>query len=103
MIRARLGRWEKLSGGNWQPRQDLVAGLVPRASRVGDADLARAVREREGVITKRALDLAEQAVRSGAPWAKVFGPPPPARPLPRPGGTPWSSSPPTATAGISAP
>ncbi|MGP8206014.1 MAG: hypothetical protein ACLQVK_08150, partial [Acidimicrobiales bacterium] len=62
MIRARLGRWEKLSGGNWQPRQDLVAGLV---------------------ITKRALDLAEQAVRSGAPWAKVFGPT-----TPRPGRCP---------------
>ena len=43
LLRARLGRWEKLTGGNWQPR----------------------------------LDLAEHAVRSGVPWAKAFGPPPP--------------------------
>ena len=77
MLRARLRRWEKLTGGNWQPRQDLVAGLVPRASGIDDADLARAVGEREHAITKRALDLAEHAVRSGAPWAKAFGPPPP--------------------------
>ena len=77
MLRARLRRWEKLTGGNWQPRQDLVAGLVPRASRIDDPDLARAVGEREDAIAKRALDLAEHAVRSGAAWAKPFGPPPP--------------------------
>jgi hypothetical protein len=77
LLRARLGRWEKLTGGNWQPRLDLVAGLVPRASRIEDPDLARAVREREDAIAKRALDLAEHAVRSGVPWAKAFGPPPP--------------------------
>jgi hypothetical protein len=77
LLRARLGRWEKLTGGNWQPRRDLVAGLVPRASGIDDADLAKAVPEREDAIAKRALDLAEHAVRSGAPWAKAFGPPPP--------------------------
>ncbi len=76
MLRARLRRWEKLTGGIWQPRQDLVAGLVPRASRIDDADLARAVGEREQAITRRALDLAEHAVRSGAAWAKPFGSPP---------------------------
>ena len=54
-----------------------MAGLVPRASRIEDPDLARAVREREDAIAKRALDLAEHAVRSGVPWAKAFGPPPP--------------------------
>ena len=77
MLRARLRRWEKLTGGNWQPRQDLVAGLVPRASGIDDPDLARAVGEREDAIAKRALGLAEHAVRAGAPWAKAFGPPPP--------------------------
>ena len=77
MLQARLRRWEKLTGGNWRPRQDLVAGLVPRASGIDDPDLARSVGEREDAITKRALDLAEHAVRSGAPWAKPFGAPPP--------------------------
>jgi hypothetical protein len=38
---------------------------------------ARAVREREHAITRRALDLAEHAVRGGAAWAKPFGLPPP--------------------------
>jgi hypothetical protein len=76
LLRARLRLWEKLTGGNWQPRQDLVAGLVPRASGIDDVDLAKAVREREDAIAKRALGLAEHAVRSGAPWAKAFGPPP---------------------------
>ena len=77
MLRARLQRWEKLTGGQWRPRHDLVAGLVPRASGIDDPDLAQAVVEREDAITRRALDLAGHAVRSGAPWAKPFGPPPP--------------------------
>ena len=76
-FRARLRRWEKLTGGQWRPRQDLVAGLVRRASGIEGPDLARAVGEREHAITKRALDLAEHAVRGGAAWAKPFGPPPP--------------------------
>ena len=84
MLRARLRRWEKLTGGNWQPRQDLVAGLVPRALGIEDPDLAKAVAEREDAIAKRALDLAEHAVRSGAPWAKVLRPTAP-RPGRRPG------------------
>jgi hypothetical protein len=67
VLRARLGRWEKLTGGKWRPRQDLVAGLVPRASGIDDPDLARAVGEREDAITRRALDLAEHAVRAARP------------------------------------
>jgi hypothetical protein len=54
-----------------------VAGLAPRASGIDDPDLARAVGEREHAIAKRALDLAEQAVRAGAAWVKPFGVPPP--------------------------
>jgi hypothetical protein len=38
--------------------------------------MARAVREREDAIAQRARDLAEAAVRTGANWAKPFGPPP---------------------------
>jgi hypothetical protein len=79
VLRARLRRWEKLSGGQWRPRLDLVAGLVPRASGIDDPDLARALGEREDAMAKRALGLAEHAVRSGAAWAKPFGVPPPSR------------------------
>ncbi len=54
-----------------------MAGLVPRALGIDDPDLNRAVGEREDAITRRALDLAEDAVRSGTAWAKPFGPLPP--------------------------
>ncbi len=77
VLRARLACWEKLTGGQWRPRQDLVAGLVPRSSGIDDPELARAVGEREDAITKRALELAERAVRSRAAWAKPLGVPPP--------------------------
>ena len=76
VLRGRLQRWERATGGRRAPRQDLVAGLVPRAGGVDDEDLARAVREREEAIVRRAHNLAEQAVRAGAPWAKPFGEPP---------------------------
>jgi len=74
-LRARVQRWERASGGRWSPRQDLVAGLVSRATGVDDEDLATAIHEREEAIARRARDLAEHAVRAGAPWAKPFGPP----------------------------
>ena len=76
VLRGRLQRWERASGGRWAPRQDLVAGLVPRAGGVDNEDLARAIHEREDAIARRAHDLAEHAVRAGAPWAKPFGAPP---------------------------
>jgi hypothetical protein len=76
VLRARVQRWERATGARWSPRQDLVAGLVPRAAGVDNEDLAKAVREREEAIARRAHDLAEHAVRAGAPWAKPFGPPP---------------------------
>jgi hypothetical protein len=47
--------------------------LIPRATGVDDQDLARAIREREEAMERRAHDLAEQAVRTGAPWARPFG------------------------------
>ncbi len=76
VLRARLRRWEQATGGRWEPRQDLVAGLVPRATGIDDEDLAKAIREREQAMERRAHDLAEQAVRGGATWARPFGPPP---------------------------
>ena len=76
VLRVRLHRWERATGGNWAPRQDMVAGLVPRAGGVGDEDMAKAIREREEAMERRAGDLAEQAVATGASWAKPFGPPP---------------------------
>jgi conjugative relaxase-like TrwC/TraI family protein len=76
VLRARLRCSEQATGGRWAPRQDLVAGLVPRATDIDDEDLAKAIRQREQAMEGRARDLAEQAVWSGAPWARPFGPPP---------------------------
>jgi len=76
LLRARLRRWEQAAGCRWAPRQDLVAGLVPRATAIDDEDLAKAIREREEAMEKRARDLAAQAVQTAAPWARPFGPPP---------------------------
>ena len=76
VFRARLRRWAEATGGRWAARQDLVAGLVPRAGGADDEDLARAIHEREQAMERRARELAEHAVRAGASWAQLFGPPP---------------------------
>ncbi|MDA8301366.1 MAG: relaxase domain-containing protein [Actinomycetota bacterium] len=76
VLRARLRRWEQATGSQWAPRQDLVAGLVPRATGIDDEDLAWAIRQREEAMEKRARDLAAQAVRTGERWTTPFGPPP---------------------------
>ncbi len=47
-----------------------------RARRILDEDTAKAIREREDAIARRARHLAEQAVKSRQTWAKGFGPPP---------------------------
>ncbi|HZT66199.1 MAG TPA: MobF family relaxase [Acidimicrobiales bacterium] len=77
VLRARLWRWEQASGGHWQPRRGLVAGIAVRAGPIADADLARAVREREEAMAARARALAEGAVRSGRAWTRPLGDPPP--------------------------
>jgi len=74
-LQAVLLRWEETNGVPPRPRP-MVAGLVPRARGIEDDDLARAVREREQLITRRAQELAEEAVHGGKKWARPFGPPP---------------------------
>jgi hypothetical protein len=76
VLQARLRRWETASSGSWQPHQDMVAGLVSRASGITDPDLVRAIRQREDAIIGRARSLAEHAVGAEAPWTRAFGQPP---------------------------
>lgn len=76
VLQARLRRWESASGGRWQARQEMIAGLVPKATDIADPDLAQAIREREWAIIERARRQAEEAVRSGAPWTRALGSPP---------------------------
>ena len=76
-LQALLSRLEPAAHGSLQQPGDLVAGLVPRARAIEDLDLAaRAIHDREELITRRARELAEDAVRDGKSWAKPFGPPP---------------------------
>jgi hypothetical protein len=58
-----LQRCERPSGGCWSPRQDPVAGLVPRAGGVDDEDLAKPIHERGETIASRAHNLAEHDAR----------------------------------------
>ncbi len=85
VLQARLRRWETASGGRWRARQDMIAGLVARASGVTDADLAQAIRQREAAIIERARSLAEHAVDTGASWTRPFG----QEPAGSPGSTAW--------------
>ena len=75
-MRAALSGWEARTDGSQPRTRELVAGLIPRVRAIEDDDLAKAVRQREGMITRRARELAEQAVQSGKEWAKPFGPAP---------------------------
>ena len=75
-LREVLRQWEGLAARRLQNPRELVAGLVPRVKGIEDEDLARAVREREAAIARRARELAEAAALSGKRWAKPFGPPP---------------------------
>ncbi|MGO9658033.1 MAG: AAA family ATPase [Acidimicrobiales bacterium] len=75
-LRRGLQRSAQAIGRGPRKQVDMVAGLVPRAGQLDDRDMARAVAEREDAIVRRARDLAEAAVRTGANWAKPFGVPP---------------------------
>jgi hypothetical protein len=75
-LRRGLQRSAQAIGRGPRKQVDMVAGLVPRAGQIDDKDIERAVRQREDAIARRARDLAEAAVRTGAPWAQPFGPPP---------------------------
>ena len=103
MLRARLRRWEKLAGGNWQPRQDLVAGLVPRASGIDDPDLAKPSPSARMPSPSAPWTWPSRPYAAARPGPRPLARRPSARPSPRPGGTAWPSSPPIGTAGVSTP
>ncbi|MGH9107293.1 MAG: MobF family relaxase [Acidimicrobiales bacterium] len=71
-----ISRWGELMNAPRPRPREMVAGLVPRARAIEDEDLFVAIREREELITRRARELAEEAVQSGKSWARPFGPPP---------------------------
>ncbi|MDO4655652.1 MobF family relaxase [Actinomyces sp.] len=54
----------------------LIAGLIPAAPPAADPDIARALDEREKLITARASAVLHQALTEGQPWTKDLGPVP---------------------------
>jgi hypothetical protein len=77
VLHARVERWAAAATGRRpEAKAGLVAGLLPRALGVSDADMARALREREEAMERRARDLAEQALSEGRAWTRHLGPPP---------------------------
>ena len=60
------------SGG----QRRFIAGLIPAAPPSADPDVARALDEREKLITARASAVLHQALTEGQPWTKDLGPVP---------------------------
>ena len=60
------------SGG----QRRFIAGLIPAAPPSADPDVARALDEREKLITARASAVLHQALTEGQPWTKDLGPAP---------------------------
>lgn len=58
-----------------RPRR-LIAGLIPAAPPAADPDTARALSERERMITERANRVLHTALSAGEPWCAALGPVP---------------------------
>jgi hypothetical protein len=76
VLHGRVQRWLQSARGNRTTTGDLIAGLVPRATNISDPDMARALRERDQAMERRARTLAEQAISAAQPWTRSFGLPP---------------------------
>jgi len=55
---------------------DRIVGLFPRLSGVTDADMARALDDRQTLIEQRAREVVAMAVENRQPWAARLGSPP---------------------------
>jgi conjugative relaxase-like TrwC/TraI family protein len=73
VLRDRVGRWAQTSGSTRPTGMSLIAGLIPRAARVKDPDVAQALDERDEAMQRRARDLAERAVKQDQAWVRRLG------------------------------
>ena len=76
LLHARVDRWVEAAGSKTLAAAELIVGLVPRATEVADADMARALLERDEAMERRATTLAEQAVERNVTWVRRLGVPP---------------------------
>jgi conjugative relaxase-like TrwC/TraI family protein len=75
-LHERVDRWTRASASRRQGASQFVAGIIPRALNVTDADIARALTDRADAMNSRARVLAEQATLAGAAWIRQLGTPP---------------------------
>ena len=76
VLHHRVERWTNAAAGRRPARDNLIAGLIPRARGVKDPELATALAERVLAMQDRARTLAAQAVEAGRPWVTGLGNPP---------------------------
>ena len=73
VLHGRVERWTEAAGGRGRRTENLIAGLIPRAQRVSDPEMAQALAERDQAMEERARTLADQAVETGASWVQRLG------------------------------
>jgi hypothetical protein len=76
VLHGRVQRWAHAAWPRRQSGANLVAGLIPRAAGVTDADMTRALVERDHAMERRARELAELAIERHEPWVRRLGEPP---------------------------
>jgi hypothetical protein len=76
VLHGRVERWTEAAGGRRRRADNLIAGLIPRAQRVSDPEMAHALAERDQAMEERARTLADQAVETGESWVQRLGNPP---------------------------
>jgi AAA domain len=89
VLHHRVDQWIEAQERLSPAAQDLVAGLLPRAGRVNDPDMGRALSERDHAIEQRAGTITEQAASKLFLWIGALGQPranPSAEPLHWPSG-----------------
>ena len=76
VMHARVDRWVAAAGSKRKAATNLIAGLIPRASGVADLEMAKALRERDRAMERRARELADEAIERGQVWVRRVGTPP---------------------------
>ena len=76
VLHSRVKHWAQAAGSKRQSSSNLIAGLIPRATRVNDPDMARALDERDEAMQRLSRELAEQAIDHGDAWVIRLGMPP---------------------------
>jgi conjugative relaxase-like TrwC/TraI family protein len=76
VLHGRVERWTQAASGRRSRADNLIAGLIPRAQRVSDPEMASALAERDLAMEERARTLADQAVETGDDWVRHLGSPP---------------------------